>query len=403
MRRPHSDKQHQLITYEGSVAAFCGRRWGKTDGNEQRIYYHMQKNPGLYWWVGLSWQSASMKRAWRAVTRTARKIYKELNLDPRNYINKTNHEIKIPYLGEIWFRTADNPPSLAGEGIQGAVVDEFTLMQEIVWNEYLRATLLDYGGWVSFSGVPKGMNWASKIWHNAADLNGWMQLHATSYENPTINKRLIDEIKETETQRIFEQEYLAKIIAGEGAVFRNIYACMKAPLDVKPEDHAGHEIVSGVDWAQQVDFTAISAVCRNCRMEVARDRFNQIDYHVQRDRIRTLCETWRVSKILVELNSIGKPNFEELQRDGLPVMGFNTTAQSKPELIENLALCLEKQEIQWQDDQTWTGELEAYERKVSATGRSQYSAPSGLNDDTVIARALAARLITSGAFILFEV
>ena len=33
--------------------------------------------------------------------------------------------------------------------------------------------------------------------------------------------------------------------------------------------------------------------------------------------------------------------------------------------------------------------MEAYERKVSpVTGRSQYSAPEGLHDDTVIARAL---------------
>ena len=72
------------------------------------------------------------------------------------------------------------------------------------------------------------------------------------------------------------------------------------------------------------------------------------------------------------------------------VRGFVFTGQSKPPLIESLALALEREECQWQSDPVWTGELEAYERRVSpSTGRSQYSAPEGMHDDTVIARALA--------------
>ena len=56
----------------------------------------------------------------------------------------------------------------------------------------------------------------------------------------------------------------------------------------------------------------------------------------------------------------------------------------------SLALAFEREEVRWLDDSTATMELEAYERKVSpTTGRSSYSAPAGLHDDTVIARALA--------------
>ena len=71
------------------------------------------------------------------------------------------------------------------------------------------------------------------------------------------------------------------------------------------------------------------------------------------------------------------------------VVGFVFTAQSKSPLIENLALVLEKSEWQFIDNKIWTAELEAYERTVSSsTGRSSYSAPDGMNDDTVISRAL---------------
>ena len=102
-----------------------------------------------------------------------------------------------------------------------------------------------------------------------------------------------------------------------------------------------------------------------------------------------MAEKWQPEAILTEVNSIGRPVFEQLERLGLPVVAFETTAASKPPLIENMALTLERAEWQLQPDPIWTGELEAYERTVSpTTGRSSYSAPAGLHDDTVIARAL---------------
>ncbi len=73
----------------------------------------------------------------------------------------------------------------------------------------------------------------------------------------------------------------------------------------------------------------------------------------------------------------------------MKVDGFVFTASSKPPLIENMALALERAEWQFQNDPTWTAEIEAYERTVSpTTGRSSYSAPEGVHDDTIMARSL---------------
>jgi hypothetical protein len=112
---------------------------------------------------------------------------------------------------------------------------------------------------------------------------------------------------------------------------------------------------------------------------------------------------WGVKHAIIEKNSIGDPGFEALERRGLPVEAFDTTVSSKPPLIENLALTLEREEMQYQSDIVWTSELEAYERKVSQnTGRSTYSAPEGLHDDTVIARALMTKASITPQLILFE-
>jgi hypothetical protein len=62
---PHSQGQGDVIRYPGNVVLFAGRRWGKTQAGIDRFQVFGNPDPGLYWWVGLSWKSASMKRAWR--------------------------------------------------------------------------------------------------------------------------------------------------------------------------------------------------------------------------------------------------------------------------------------------------------------------------------------------------
>jgi hypothetical protein len=170
---------------------------------------------------------------------------------------------------------------------------------------------------------------------------------------------------------------------------------MHAPRTT-PEEHVNHRIVMGVDWAKSQDYTCLSVVCSTCKAEVEHDRFNTIDYVIQRGRLAALATKWKVGEILAETNSIGTPNLEMLRRDDSlaveRILGFDTTAVSKPPLIENLVLAFERTECQWLPDPIWTGELEAYEMKTSAnTGRPTYSAPEGIHDDCVMSMALAWR------------
>ena len=199
-------------------------------------------------------------------------------------------------------------------------------------------------------------------------------------------------------QHVFAQEYEAKFLENEGVVFRNIGACLHEDKD-SPKMHRGHEIVIGVDWGKQNDYTAISVFCATCHKEVQKDRFNQIDYTFQIQRLKALSGRWGPEQILVETNAMGEPIFEQLIRDGLKARGCQTTASTKPPMIENLALAFEREEAKWIDDPIWTHELEAYERKVNAiTQRPTYSAPEGDHDDTVMARALAWRAAVTGGF-----
>jgi len=317
-----------------------------------------------------------------------------------------DHRLEFVTGGVLEFWSLDNPDVARGRKYRRVVVDEAAMIPTLMdtWNYVLRPTLTDYGGDAYFLSTPKGRNGFWQMWQWGVDplQSEWSAWQMSSYVNDKIDSGEFDAMKEALPEMAYRQEILAQFLEGQGAVFRNIKACMNAPATT-PEAHQGHALIAGIDWGKQNDFTCISIGCRECRVEVARDRFNQIDYVFQRDRLKAIHEKWKPAAILCELNSIGQPNFEMLQRDGLPVHGFTTTAATKPPLIENMALSFERAEWQFQQDNVWTMELEAFERTVSSTtGRSSYSAPDGAHDDTVIARALmlwqANNMFTAGTW-----
>jgi hypothetical protein len=363
-----------------------GRRWGKTRlGSIMGVAEGLRK--GRVFWIAPTYKLTAP--GWRMIQRLSAPI-------PGVEIHKADKLITYPGGGEVHVRSADDPNSLRGDGLSLAILDECAFMLEEAWTEALRPALSDRKGHAWFISTPKRRNWFHRLYTQAqSDPGEWAAWQLPTADNPFIDPTEIEAARSSIPEDVFRQEYLAEFLEGSGSVFRNITACLNAPLDATPEQHAGHRIIAGVDWGQAHDFTAVSVGCADCRQEVERHRSNQTEYALQVARIGELYRKWGIESILVETNAMGQPIFEQLQREGLPVQGFETTAVSKPPLIENLALTLERAEWQFMDDPIWTAELEAYERRVNnITGRSSYSAPEGIHDDTVMGRALMLRTIT---------
>jgi len=187
-------------------------------------------------------------------------------------------------------------------------------------------------------------------------------------------------------ERVFRQEILAEFLENAGGVFRRVLEA----ATLQPQAPTAHgQYVMGVDWGKSNDFTVLTVIDVVQREMVAMDRFNQIDYAVQRGRLQALAERYKPTVILAESNSMGEPIIEQLQRDGLPVRGFQTTNATKAAIIEGLALAFERTELRILDDATLVGELQAYEMDKTASGLVRYGAPEGMHDDTVMSLALA--------------
>jgi hypothetical protein len=314
-------------------------------------------------------------------------------------VSAQEHRIELTTGGLVDMWSLDNPDAARGRKYKRGAIDEAAMiagLQDAV-QQVIRPTLTDYIGDLWLLTTPRGANYVKTLYDHGQDP---LKPEFASWRMPTVANPFIDPAEvESARQELpeltFRQEYLAEFIQNAGAVFRNIAANMTAP-PTTPEDHTGHRVVAGVDWAQKHDFTCISVFCATCKQELELDRFNQISWDFQRGRLQAMCEKWGVTDILAEENSIGGPNILELQKVPLPVRSFLTSPASKPPLIQSLALALEKVEYAWLNLPVATGELEAYESKVSAnTGRISYGAPEGSHDDTVIARALVVNILTA--------
>ena len=357
----------------------CGRRWGKTRAGGLRCLVTALQG-GRAWWVAPSYPMASI--GWRVMVRIARQI-------PGVQVRQVDRLITMPGGGTVQVRSADNPDSLRGEGLDFLVMDECAFIREEAWTEALRPALSDRQGRAWFISTPAGRNWFWRLWQRgqSPSQEAWQSWQFPTTGNPFIEAVEVEAARAGLPERIFRQEYLAEFMDDAGGVFRRV---REAATAEHLETRRGVEqYVFGVDWGKHNDFTAIVVIELRQRQMVYLDRFNQIDYAVQVGRLRALAERFRPSTIVVERNSMGEPLVEQLQRDGLPVAPFMTTNASKTQAIDSLTMAFEQGALRILDDPVLLGELQAYQMERLPSGLMRYGAPEGLHDDTVMALALA--------------
>jgi len=197
---------------------------------------------------------------------------------------------------------------------------------------------------------------------------------------------------------VYLQEYEAQFLDDAGGVFRRV---MEAATLQPQEPVQGRQYVIGADWGKSDDFTVFTVLDAGSGDVVYTDRFNQIDYMVQRGRLGALAERYRPTVILAESNAMGEPIIEQLQRDGLPVRGFVTSNATKAQIIEGLALAFEQSAIRIPSDPVLVAELQAYEMDRTPSGMTHYAAPEGMHDDCVMSLALAWHAKADGTWWIF--
>ena len=365
----------------------CGRRWGKTELGKTALLETAIAQKKRGWWLAPTAMMAS--QVWRDLKASVVRL-------PGATISEGERRIDIAGGGMIAVRSAHHPDNLRGEGLDLAVLDEAAFMAPRVWPEIVRPMLTATRGGALFLSTPFGRNWFWDQFRLGLDdaVAEWQSFQFSTASNPLIEAGELESIRRETTELVWQTEYQAQFRDDSGQVFRGIRAAVVPGRVAAPE--AGHIYVAGVDWGRHHDYTVIAVIDATARRLVALDRFNNIGWRLQRGRLKALAEHWRAQLIWAEANSIGAPNIEALQDEGLPMRSFLTTAKSKSPLIESLALAIERGLLGLLDDPVLLAELASFSLERLPGGGYRYGAPPGGHDDTVIAAALAWHGVANG-------
>jgi len=360
---PHINQKKILECDRRFIVVMCGRRFGKSELSQILAISESIKGG----------QVAYITPTYKL----AKAFFERLTAALPFKNNISNLKIYCPNNGSIEFYTGERLDNLRGRKFHLVIIDEAAFIPDLEsgWQNSIRPTLTDYQGKAVFLSTPRGKNYFYSMFMKQGEAD-WQSFKFSTYDNPYINTREIDEAKLQLPEVVFEQEYLANPSENSANPFGNAYIknCIRSI--------SSQQILAyGIDLAKSVDFTVIIGLDNGGNVAYF-DRF-QMDWHNTKETIRRL----PAAPILADSTGVGDPILEDLKREGINIEGLKFTSQSKQQLMEGLAQAIQQGKISYPEG-VIVDELDIFEYQFTANG-VRYSAPSGFHDDCVMALALA--------------
>lgn len=314
--------------------------------------------------------------------------------------NATDLEITLINKSIIKFCSAEQREALRGYTVSGILcIDECCYIPDdifytiVAWTDVYKAPIL----MTSTPYIKDGFFW-DYYNYGLANANSTTTINWSDEIYREDIEKILPPSKLEEYRRVmpsnkFKTDYLGEWLDDEGQVFTGFKECVKH-TEITDND----KFYVGIDWGNNTlnDNTVISII--NQRGEqVLLDYWNNLDTTQQIDRILQIIRPIEKNIVVIqpELTSIGQP-YTDLLKNGLQnstkskVQGFNTTNQSKADLVSELQVAFEQKKISILDDAKQLRELSYYSAEYNPkTKNVYYNAPNGLHDDTVIALMLS--------------
>ena len=284
----------------------------------------------------------------------------------------------------LTFKSADNPDSLFGEDVYGAIIDEASRAKPESWHA-VRSTLTATRGPAVLIGNVKGRkNWFYEFCRRVEEglePNGQFSriTWRDAVEAGVLDLDEIEDARRNLPENVFRELYEAVASDDSGNPFgeQHIHACI-GPLSEAPP------VAFGVDLAKKQDYLVVIGLDSNGRT-CCLQRWTGVPW---RDSIRRIHDiVGEDIPALVDSTGIGDPVLEELQVGHGNFQGYHFSAVAKQRLMEGLAVSIQGHEITFPDGPI-KSELLHFEYDLTRTG-VRYAAAEGYNDDCVCALALA--------------
>lgn len=235
----------------------AGRRGGKTLAKawetatwciEPRIFHWDTKgidsdDPLWFWALGKNYKLI------RPAYLTFQKVLRQCNLSSKEYKHNKS-EMTFEFDNALLeFKSADDPDSLRGAGLDELWVDESAFIPNRDAWDVVYPSLADKDGLSSFTTTPDGRNWYYDEFFTEESIND-PHMYVVQYrsaDNPYLPKRVIEHYKARYHPLKFRQEFLASFDAMAGKDLSGDWLHYYSDADLPPRRDM--EIYMGVDPA----------------------------------------------------------------------------------------------------------------------------------------------------------
>ena len=368
--------------------------WHRRSGKDKTCFNFMIKEAvkkvGTYFYFLPSYTQAK-KVVWDNIDNDG---FRMIDHVPKELIKSTNTtELKIELInGSIIQLIAADEFSKSGVGTNplGVVFSEYSIVDSNAW-KFVSPILAANGGWAIFNFTPRGKNHAWVLLEQARQNEKWFTQVLTVADTTVFTQEALDEERRNNPQDFFEQEYYCKFIDGASQFFKRIRQNCYPSQTLLPDNG---EFQLGVDLAKYNDWTVLTPFSLNTFIVYPQDRFNQIDWNLQKAKIEATARRFSDALIWPDSTGVGDPVVEDLKARGLRIggengEGFKFTEVSRANLLNNLAILLEQDKIKIPDDPILMSELESFRYEMTERGKIKVTVPEGLHDDCVMSLALA--------------
>lgn len=376
------------------------RRGTKTSSSLAEVFKYLMANPGI---TGRTF-APIRKQAKEIIWDDPDMLFSKY-ICPEGIIkniNRTDLKIELKNGSIYYLDGADNPHSKRGGNAKVVHLTEAGDHQEAIWTEIFEPVLMANGGVAIFEGNPRGRNWYYRLFNNAATRDGWDRFLMSVDDTEIFTQEELEDIKKGVPSNVFASEYLCEWVDSMGTVFRN-YGNVTV-LDNNQEPKPGRKYRFGIDLAKVEDYSVISGVDKHTWDQVFLDRFNQLDWPIQKQRIKDWAmkygarDTGNEVELLIEANSIGDPIIQDLhewassdevsRKYDIIIVPFTTTNSSKALLVSHLSMLIDQLFIKLLNHDILKAELGEFTYTKTSL-RYIYGHPDGGHDDTVMATMLS--------------
>lgn len=356
--KPHPGQVPIHFSASRFIVCICGRRWGKSYSVAREAEVTLLL-PRRRVWIVAPYKDLTDK--------VFREVWQSLVIERRTPVRACSERERYIFLkngSELHGKTADNPDSLVGEGLDLLIFDEAAKSRAEVWEKYLLPTLTDRKGRAVFITTPEGFNWIYDLYflgqpqgelqvpspksnvqiltavpNQKPPFSDWFSFRSPTVENPYVDPNDVERFSRLLPEETFRQEFQADFVAMSGLVYKEFDPTIHiADLEFDPE----LPTYRSIDFGFRNPFVCLDIqVDRNGRVYVVDEYYRQEESIL--DHIAYLKESKR-HYLAYFCDPSGATEIELLRRAGLPVKTKPSEIRAGIEMIRE-ALIRERRAV----------------------------------------------------------